>query len=516
MNAPRSISHRRPLFELALTGPVESVSAFRRGPIIKALRRDRGRWSRSTVTRYETPDKRLDAQGFTIEVREANKGRAQIIARKSPFEGVIGQNEVRTRLGPNAPFPAETGVLEFDSPVASVRERLDPTTRTTTDQWSVTLGYRGSAVACSFHFLTLEEWDIGGARRATPIAFVRFENATGRDGAVFDLARIAAKEAGLFPDARVLSPAPERFIGAFDIAPAPKVMLDPSDTPDHALSQAIKIAANRVIELRPAIVDRRDVRGLQQMRVALRRLRAIERLYRPYLTDPTLFQLAKKARRFARRMGPARDWDVFVSTMLPMATEDGYASSGFEKLRWSAEALRAEAWDEVIDVVTSRGFSRFAVDLLETGRNSPWRKGADRLLDGPVTSFSEIVLDAALDNAIQVASEVDVRILSTRHPLRIALKKVRYAAQTFRSLYPKERRKPYMSQLSRFQDSLGKINDVATAQLLADFAAKGEGEDVVRAAGFLYGVQAPPAELAASEVDDAWAAFENASPFWRN
>ena len=48
-----------------------------------------------------------------------------------------------------------------------------------------------------------------------------------------------------------------------------------------------------------------------------------------------------------------------------------------------------------------------------------------------------------------------------RHQLRIALKKLRYTAEFFRSLYPKEHAKPYLSALAQMQNCLGHMNDDA-------------------------------------------------------
>ncbi|MEM9495757.1 MAG: CHAD domain-containing protein [Pseudomonadota bacterium] len=511
----RRVSDNRCVSEIALSGSVEAVSAFRRSALIKALRHSKGVWARSVRTRFETRDQDLAARGFTIEIEETPNGRAQVISRTNAFNGILGQNEVTTQLDDDTPFPAPSGVFEFDQPVAQMGSTLGPRAKTTTEKWSVALTYRGALIDAAFHFTTRERWDAQGLRQTTPIAFVRLVDPKGRGGAVLDFARVAVKEAGLFPDLRALENSEESFDEPQEISRALKVRVSPDDLAHETLGQTIDIVANRLIELRPAVLERRDPRGLQQLRVALRRLRVIERLYRPYLTDPTLLGLAKRARRLTRLFGVARDWDVFLTTILPDAAEGAYPPAGFQGLRRRAEAERAEAWDDVINAVLSRGFGRLSIDLLDAGRTRPWLKGADPALRAPVLGFAQTVLDDALANALFVGADIDRQSLIGRHPLRIALKRVRYAAQTFRALFPKEHRKPYMAELSRFQEALGQINDVATAHLLADHAAKGGGDDVIRAAGFLYGVQAPQAILAAEAVDNAWAAFKTKTPFWR-
>src|SRR5205085_596436 len=53
-----------------------------------------------------------------------------------------------------------------------------------------------------------------------------------------------------------------------------------------------------------------------------------------------------------------------------------------------------------------------------------------------------------------------------RHRLRLDIKRLRYAAECFRSLFEGEATRAYLKGLSRLQDSLGKLNDVETAREL--------------------------------------------------
>ena len=53
-----------------------------------------------------------------------------------------------------------------------------------------------------------------------------------------------------------------------------------------------------------------------------------------------------------------------------------------------------------------------------------------------------------------------------RHQLRIALKKLRYTAEFFRSLYQKKREKAYFRALAQLQNSLGRMNDIVVADHL--------------------------------------------------
>ena len=70
-----------------------------------------------------------------------------------------------------------------------------------------------------------------------------------------------------------------------------------------------------------------------------------------------------------------------------------------------------------------------------------------------------------------------------RHQLRIALKKLRYAAEFFRSLYGEKEVAQYLKRMSALQDDLGHLNDVATAETLMDKLAGEQADLRTRVAG---------------------------------
>ena len=58
--------------------------------------------------------------------------------------------------------------------------------------------------------------------------------------------------------------------------------------------------------------------AIKQLRVGLRRLRSLERLFRKSLQHPALNRLIPAAKEYGRILGVARDWDVFIEATLPV------------------------------------------------------------------------------------------------------------------------------------------------------------------------------------------------------
>ncbi len=518
--APTKPQHRRyasspPLtsqtpLQIGLSAAAADIVAFRRSALFKAMRLGKGAWTHRIETRFDTEDKRLAARGFSLVVNESQSGRMQTISRLDPLDRSIGPNTVSVKLGLDEAIPANSGEFEFDCALHGLNDLLAQAACVKADEYSAKVKYHGADIGCAFRFQAHVE------APGSASAVVVLTHRSGPKGAFFDAARAIARASSLRPVLLAKDSLPKISKFAVEIGRAPKVLAAATDVPADVLQKMTRSVAERILFLTPLIVEKRQPRALQQMRVAIRRLRATEKLYRPYLTNPTLRKLAKRGRKITRRLGVARDWDVFLTATLPAAMRAGYAPRGFDRLRWRAEARRAEAWEDAVSCLSGYGFAKFALDLLEASSRAPWMNTADEALTGDIRAFAIAVLDERLAIATAVADAMDRRSLVARHPLRIALKKLRYAVQLFRALYEKHQRKPFMGEIARLQDALGDINDAAVSHLLVDLAAAGEGDEASRAAGFLFGASASQAEVAAVAIDDAWEQFAAKTPFWRD
>jgi len=99
-----------------------------------------------------------------------------------------------------------------------------------------------------------------------------------------------------------------------------------------------------------------------------------------------------------------------------------------------------------------------------------------------------------------------------RHALRIAAKKLRYAAEFFASLFDADRARAYAAALAALQDVLGRGNDAATAARLVDELAA-VGDDPALAALHAW-LAATAAELE-PELARTRKQFAQAKRFWR-
>jgi triphosphatase len=111
-----------------------------------------------------------------------------------------------------------------------------------------------------------------------------------------------------------------------------------------------------------------------------------------------------------------------------------------------------------------------------------------------------------------------------RHKLRIAIKKLHYAADFFAALFPgrraKKRRKAFVATLKRLQDALGNLNDIAVREKMAGELVRRSGRrSRARAEAFAVGLVTGREEARSKPLvgaaTDAIADFRKIKSFWR-
>jgi len=223
----------------------------------------------------------------------------------------------------------------------------------------------------------------------------------------------------------------------------------------------------------PGTIEGSDPEYLHQLRVGIRRLRAVLRVFRK--TTRRAKWLDRRLRPLLPPLGEARDWDVFVARH-----DEG-------KGRQRAARVRCRT------VLVSREFSDF---LIEARR---WARQSSRAGRAPLSAFAAKALDRLHRKVLERARGVDWRNAKRRHDVRIALKRLRYACDFFAPCFGDAR--AYLEKLEKLQDLLGDLNDIAVARRLG--GAKLEPALAKRETALV------------SRLAPAWAALELRRCFWR-
>jgi triphosphatase len=232
-----------------------------------------------------------------------------------------------------------------------------------------------------------------------------------------------------------------------------------------------------------------DVESLHQMRVGLRRLRAALAMVRDMIELPA--PLTADIEWLAGELGDARNWDVFIESVLPALPLPEVYQPGMARVLVASREEAERHRNKVKSAVVS---ARYTTLLLALGA---WIAGEGWKQDGlPSVPLAQQVRKAAPQLVQHAAARVrkrarayDLHRPECLHKVRIAAKKERYAREFFDALQHGKRAARRHDLLAGLQDELGTINDsVVARELVAQLRDRVPQEAALL--GFIEGVLA--------------------------
>lgn len=200
----------------------------------------------------------------------------------------------------------------------------------------------------------------------------------------------------------------------------------------------------------------RDREALHQARVALRRLRSLCSISKSLFRDQRFVHLRQELKWLASELGDARNIDVMIDR------------ESSEALVHCLQKARDDAYATAEAALSSSRARALMVDACEWISIKDWRtNGPD--IKQPARDFASSTLDKL---ARQVAKDGKNLVDADEekcHAVRIAAKKLRYAAEFFEPLYKKAKRyRRFITAISNLQEELGLLNDLATIPLMLE------------------------------------------------
>jgi len=254
--------------------------------------------------------------------------------------------------------------------------------------------------------------------------------------------------------------------------------------------------------------------SVHQMRVALRRLRAAIRLLQPSLAGPALETAQERAKALASVLGDARDWDVF-GAMINAGPRDALGDDpSFHALTDAIESFREASYRAAHEKLSSQETSQFVEDLRVTVERRDWEVAPEMRGPGSACAFAARALTRLRKRLLKKSKNLAQLSAEERHRVRIALKKARYGAEFFESLFEdRKAARAYLHALSDMQDQLGVFNDMEVANGLLD-RIDAKGPDVARASGFVRGWFAHAAQQGVAHAHKSEKRLKKLAPFW--
>lgn len=502
--------------ELKLAVSPEAMETLRGADVIARHARNQGVTRRLDAVYYDTPDRLLDRNGLSLRVRRSGKRHVQTLKRSGAGDP-LARDEWEAALPDGALDLSLLPLAEIGEPLASLSAgQLAPVFATRIRRRLRRLDYAGALIEIAF-----DDGMIEAGEKSLPVSEVELELKEGEAAALYELGLAMLDVASM--QVETLSKSARGYGLAFSRLPqamkAKPVEIGEHDNADAAIAAILANTYKQLLGNLAPVATRSGPEAVHQMRVSLRRLRSALSVLKREVASPALVPIGREAKRLGTVLGPARNWDVFITQTVPDIEEEGLDDAELTVLRRAAEPHQVKSYADIEKRLANPQTSRFLLSFGALIERRGWRSGlpseAMAVLAEPAADFAARVLARTHRKALKRGRGFGHLHPEARHQLRLALKKLRYTAEFFLPLHDGGAARKYLARLSRLQDALGLANDAATTQqLIADLRSGKAGPELHFAAGAVHGWQCRHTVDAGHKLKKRWRRFEAASPFW--
>jgi inorganic triphosphatase YgiF len=471
---------------------------------------------------YDTPHLALRERGLVVRVREAGRRYIQTVKAS----GSAGRSGLFNRH-------------EWERPVRGPKPDLagidDPTLRrelgATATQLAPIFSSEVSRITRTIQHgetdrieVAIDQGRVMTPRGSAPICEIELELKEGKPEALFDLALALNRETPLRLETLSKSDRGYAILteDAIGWSKAPPVVLDPALTGQQAFEAILRHNLTHILANERAAREGHDPEGVHQVRLAARRLRSVLSLFRSVVPAEIVAALTEELKWLAGEINAARDLDVFLDELLRPVQSALAEDADLVALEAIVRDRRAGAYEQVRAAFASR---RYTALLLQIGRlieSRAWQETLDpdaaQRMAEPARVVASHLLSERYRKVRRRGRGFGDLSAKDRHRLRLGVKKLRYAAECFRSLFEGEATPGYLKSLSRLQDGLGRLNDVETArELLMAFDSRDgapQASAIARAGGLVIGWYQRGAKELETKLRRQWRQFKSETPFW--
>jgi CHAD domain-containing protein len=248
-----------------------------------------------------------------------------------------------------------------------------------------------------------------------------------------------------------------------------------------------------------------DPEEVHDMRVAIRRMRSVFRLLKPYFKAKDIRRFNGELQQLAWSLGDVRDLDVFLADLHQFQEIlKPEQQADLQTVIDDLDAQRAEAREHLIETLDSKAYRKFVKDFSSfvtesggtgksNGKMSVEPTQVRHLL--PPTVYNRLAAVRAYESVLAEPSA------TTLHSLRIEFKRLRYTVSLFEGVLGTQI-EGFIDDLKEMQDILGSLNDIATARGRLE-GYQGEGVEA-----YLAWLDSSESDLT-TRFSDAWGRFNS-------
>jgi triphosphatase len=283
-----------------------------------------------------------------------------------------------------------------------------------------------------------------------------------------------------------------------------------------AFAHAVGHLTDVILHFAPSAADGQNgPEPVHQMRVAVRRLRSAIKVFRRAVRCPSVDAADSDLKALASRLGPTRDWDVFVTETGAKVAAAFPTERKVRGLLAAAERRRLACHAELRAYLQGVEFRRLGIELACLAGGDAWQATLDETekneLASPLNDFAAVVLNRRLERLAQLDDDIETLEPPALHAIRIRAKRLRYAAEIFAPLFPGKAARRFIRRLATLQDRLGAMNDGTVAETLLGELGSNR---LAFASGVVLGFVGAHGRQARERIARAWHKFHRLAPFW--
>ncbi|MEF8701909.1 MAG: CHAD domain-containing protein [Candidatus Accumulibacter sp. UW26] len=428
---------------------------------------------RVVKTYYDTPDQRLRRESVVVGYRRSGSAWLSSVRRLAlPGGAASGPGEWQ---GAGAPEDLDFSHVD-DSPLRdlleSLRPELQPAFTTTFTRRAWLLEPRdGVRIG-----LALDRGWIEAGGRRQEICEVGLELLSGGVADLFSAAGELQTELPLHPESA------NRFQRGYQVwadeslrpVKARAIETHGAMTAVTAFRTIVLACLNHLQGNEQGLRETDDAEFVHQARVAIRRLRSAIRVWQPLLPATFVQRFDPLWQAVARRLGEARNWDVFLAETLPMLGVAFPGEAAISRLALYAQRRSVINREAARRTLKAGNYSRLLLEFTAAVLSLPEDEACQ------LDVFAPRCLDKRAKQVRKLAAQALAGDATARHRLRVAYKRLRYTLEFFAPLFPGELQEKYHLSASGLQETLGRLNDLAVAGELTDEALPGEAGEGLR------------------------------------
>jgi inorganic triphosphatase YgiF len=520
MSSPREI-------ELKLDLPVHDLALLTASSLLKGANKSAAKpVSLNLVSVYfDTNRLKLREKGFSLRVRRIGRHHVQTVKQENNGNAALfargeWEQEIHAKQ-PDLDAARDTALAPLLN--KQLRGALKPVFQTRVHRKVFRIETGESEVE-----LSIDKGKVEAGRKSSPLCEVELELKRGEAADLFKLAKVLAHEVPV--QLAVKSKADRGYALLTAEKAAPVKAMPVAFAPESNVQRAFQIIAKACLHqliANQSLMLAGDAEALHQMRVALRRLRAVISLFSDMLTDPQTEALENEFKWITGELGPAREFEVLLKHLARSVVDRKRDEPGTALVSRELRHKCKDALARARRAVESVRFRDLALDTAAWIETGDWTRNpndaADMLRQRPFVAVAAEQLRRQWKKILKRGKCLDTLVPQRRHKLRIQAKKLRYAAEFFAPAFARnksrQRRQDFVESLQQLQDALGELNDIAVNEKLLK-QLRDHGDPHTKRHGREAFVGRPSGREEAriapllKQAERAYAGFAKGKPFW--